>query len=213
MIRKILLVIGMLLCFYPLVAKVVREKVTMNTTRAYETQVKYMDENHLERLKREAEGYNHSLNKEEMQDLYEQCLNPLKDGMMAVLTIPKMELCLPIYHGTSQEVLNEAVGHVYGSSLPIGGPSTHCLLAAHRGIPEAELFRHLDRLTIGDEFTIFVLGESMTYEVCEIQTILPEDTTNLGIELGKDRVSLITCTPYGIYTHRLVVTGERKEVS
>ena len=181
------------------------------TTKRYEEQMEHMSKENRDRICQKAMQYNVSLSQGSSPKNYQECLDPIGDGVMGILHIPNIEVHLPIYHGTTKEVLNEAVGHVQGSSLPIGGGDTHCLLAAHRGIPEAELFLNLDELNIGDEFYITVLQETLTYEVCEVQRILPEDTSGLGIQSGKDKVSLITCTPRGIHSHRLVITGERKE--
>lgn len=135
----------------------------------------------------------------------------LEDEMIAVLEIPKIELKLPIYHGTEEETLAKGVGHISESDLPVGGESTHSLLAGHRGLPNAQLFTRLNELEVGDVFVIHLYGLEHTYEVCEISVIKPEDTDVLAVQEGRELISLITCTPYGINTHRLIVTGERKE--
>lgn len=133
------------------------------------------------------------------------------DDLIAILEIPKIELKLPIYHGTEEAVLQKGIGHICGSDLPVGGESSHSLLAGHRGLPHAELFTRLNELEIGDEFVIHICDEKHTYEVCKIFIIEPDDTSALCVQDGRDLISLITCTPYGINTHRLVVMGERKE--
>ena len=130
---------------------------------------------------------------------------------MGSIEIPSINVNLPIYHGTSDEVLSAGVGHLNGSSLPIGGVNTKSILTAHRGLPSSKLFTRLDELVEGDLFFIRVLNETLAYKVNDIQVIEPEDVAGLEIEEGKDLVSLITCTPYGLNTHRLVVTGERTE--
>lgn len=135
----------------------------------------------------------------------------MEEEKIAILKISKINLELPIYEGTEEETLQKGVGHIWGSSLPIGGDSTHSLLAGHRGLLDAPLFTRLNELKIGDEFIILVHDKRLVYKVCEIRVIKPENTEGLGVQKGRDLVSLITCTPYGINTHRLIVTGERKE--
>jgi sortase A len=149
-----------------------------------------------------------NLSEEEEQE-YEQVLDPFGTGMMGHIEIPKIQVSLPIYHGTSDGVLQVGVGHLEGSSLPVGGEGTHAVLSGHRGLPSASLFTDLDKLEIGDHFIIQVLKETLTYEVDQIKVIEPEDLTKLTIEEGEDLCSLVTCTPYGINTHRLVVRGHR----
>ena len=142
---------------------------------------------------------------------YEGLLNAekIQTGMMCVLEIPSIDLRLPVYHGTSEAVLKEGVGHLMDSSLPIGGENTHCVMTGHRGLASARLFTRLDELKEGDEFFLEVLGEKLAYKVEEINVILPEEVESLEIRPGEDLVSLVTCTPYGINTHRLVITGKR----
>jgi sortase A len=131
--------------------------------------------------------------------------------MMGYITIEKIKVQLPIYHGTSDRVLNSAVGHVEGSSLPVGGKSTHSVLSAHRGLPSAKLFTNLDKLEKGDIFTIRILDRTITYKVDQILIVLPEETDSLNIVQGEDYCTLVTCTPYGINTHRMLVRGTRIE--
>ena len=140
---------------------------------------------------------------------YNAALNVGTDGVMGYLDIDKLQLKLPIYHTTSDSVLSHAVGHFEGSSLPVGGESTHCILSAHRGLPSATLFTHLDRMEIGDTFRITVLDRALIYEVDQIKTVLPTDAIELLIVEGEDYCTLLTCTPYGINTHRLLVRGHR----
>ena len=142
---------------------------------------------------------------------YYDLLNINKDGMMGYITIEKIKVELPIYHGTSNEVLNSSVGHIEGSSLPIGGLTTHSVLSAHRGLPSAKLFTNLDRLEIGDTFKITILDEVLTYQVDKIVIVKPNNRDNIKIEENKDYITLLTCTPYGINTHRLLVRGVRIE--
>lgn len=132
-----------------------------------------------------------------------------EDGMMGYLEIPRMGQTLPIYHGTSEATLARGVGHLEGSALPVGGASTHCVLSAHRGLPSASLFTDLDKLQLGDHFYIHVLDRTLAYEVDQILTVEPDDTSSLDVEEGADLVTLVTCTPYGVNTHRLLVRGHR----
>ena len=148
----------------------------------------------------------------ELEDTeYWKVLNIAGDGVMGYLTIPKIHVELSIYHGTSDEVLETGVGHMNGTKLPIGGESTHSVLSAHRGLPSAKLFTDLELLELGDRFTLYILGEQLTYEVDSIQTVLPDQLQSLSIQPGEDLVTLMTCTPYGINTHRLLVRGHRVE--
>ena len=145
----------------------------------------------------------------ETDSSYEDSLNIAGDGMMGIVEIPKIAIKLPIYHGTGDEVLQKAAGHLEGSSLPIGGESTHAVISAHRGLPSASLFTDLDQLEIGDHFLIHVLDETLCYEVDQLLVVDPEDTSALAVEDGEDLVTLLTCTPYGVNTQRLMVRGHR----
>ena len=140
---------------------------------------------------------------------YESTLDVTGTGIMGYITIEKIGVELPIYHGTSDAVLQVAAGHLEGTSLPVGGASTHGVISAHRGLPSAKLFTNLDQLEVGDTFTITVLDRTLTYEVDNISIILPTETDSLKVSEGKDYVTLMTCTPYGINTHRLLVRGRR----
>ena len=169
----------------------------------------------LEQKKQEAEQYNQELaaagggmTAEGRKD-YERQLDLDGSGIMGYLEIPKISVCLPVYHGTEDEVLARGAGHLEGSSLPVGGGGTHTVLTGHRGLPSAKLFTDLDQLREGDTFRIMTLGDTLEYEVTGIRTVLPEETKDLRILEGKDLATLVTCTPYGVNTHRLLVTGER----
>ena len=146
---------------------------------------------------------------EEEGEEYEALLDPDGNGIMGYLEIPKISVRLPIGHGTDDEVLAGEIGHLPGSSLPVGGEGTHAVLTGHRGLPSARLFTDLDQLEENDWFRITVMGKNLDYQVRKIQTVLPEETQNLRIRPGEDLVTLVTCTPYGVNTHRLLVTGER----
>lgn len=167
-------------------------------------------------VKSEAEGYNQRLmmsgggmNEKEAGSDYESMLNPDGSGVMGYLEIPKISVSLPILHGTGDEVLARGIGHLQGSSLPVGGKGTHAVLTGHRGLPSARLFTDLDQMEETDRFRILTLGEELDYEVSEIRTVLPENTRDLKILPEEDLVTLVTCTPYGVNTHRLLVTGKR----
>ena len=147
----------------------------------------------------------------ETDSSYEDSLNIAGDGMMGIVEIPKIAIKLPIYHGTDDAVLQTAVGHLEWTSLPVGGESTHCVISGHRGLPSAKLFTSLDKLREGDTFLLRVLDEVLTYEVDQILIVEPQGTEALQIEEGEDYCTLMTCTPYGINTHRLLVRGHRIE--
>lgn len=140
---------------------------------------------------------------------YDTMLDPNGSGLMGIVEIPKIGQRLPIHHGIGAESLEQGVGHVEGTSLPIGGPSTHAVLAAHRGLPSKKLFTDLDQLELGDQFYLYVMDEVLAYQVDRITTVLPTEADELAIEAGCDYVTLLTCTPYGVNTHRLLVRGVR----
>ena len=141
--------------------------------------------------------------------VYMNTLNIAGDEMMGSVEIPKINIKIPIYHTTEEEVLNKGAGHLEGSSLPVGGANTHAVISAHRGLPSASLFTDLDQLKEGDHFLIHVLNETLCYEVDKISVVKPEDTSALAVEDGQDLVTLLTCTPYGVNTERLLVRGHR----
>lgn len=143
---------------------------------------------------------------------YDNVLNLSGDGVMATINIPKIHVELPVYHTTDSDVLEHGVGHLEGTSVPIGGESTHCVLSGHTGLPSMKIFDNLDQLEVGDYFVISVLGEDHAYEVTSVEVVLPDETDSLVIEQGRDLCTLVTCTPYGINSHRLLVHAERCEV-
>jgi len=165
----------------------------------------------------EAHDYNERLltkgNRYTMSDAekkeYESILNLTGNGVMGYVQINSINVDYPIYHGMSESVLQIAIGHLEGTSLPVGGPNTHAAISGHRGLPSAKLFTDLDKLVEGDTFTVTVLNETITYEIDQIRIVLPTDLSDLNIESGKDYCTLITCTPYGINTHRMLVRGHR----
>ncbi|MBD5585772.1 MAG: class C sortase [Clostridia bacterium] len=202
---------------YPTISNWWNEMHTSKAVRDYSAVVTELDTEGLEEMKKKAHEYNRDLakkpdqfamNDEMMQDYYET-LDVTGTGIMGYVTIPSLDVNLPIYHGVDDTVLQTAVGHMEGSSMPVGGMSTHVLLSGHRGLPSAKLFTHLDKMEIGDIFYLTVLDETLVYQVSEINTVLPTEPDLLYIEDGKDMVTLITCTPYGVNTHRLLVRGTR----
>lgn len=210
--------IGLLTLFYPTLSNYYNEKKQSRMISNYENILNSTNTINFDELKEKAINYNKELNKLKEPlfnygnlNNYYDLLNINKDGMMGYLTIDKIKLELPIYHGTSNEVLNSSVGHLEGTSLPIGGPSTHSVLSAHRGLPSAKLFTNLDKLEIGDTFKIAILDEVLNYQIDKIMIVKPNNRNNIKIEENKDYVTLLTCTPYGINTHRLLVRGTRIE--
>ena len=215
-IMIILFFIGLLALFYPTLSNYYNEKMGSKTIYNYENIIDSYDFNKFKEIKDNAIKYNKDLSKlsdplidyKEIKN-YESILNVNDEGMMGYLSIDKIRVEIPIYHGTSNDTLNSFVGHVEGTSLPIGGISTHSVLSAHRGLPSAKLFSDLDKLEVGDTFKIIVLDEALTYKVDKISIVKPNNSKELMNVKDKDYVTLITCTPYGINTHRLLVRGVR----
>ena len=215
------LLVGLSILNYPFISQWVNRRSESQAVESYEKQIDVLEEEKKRAIKQEAEAYNKELLekqtgvsdgfsvKSKRDDRYERILNTSGDGIMGVLRIPKIQVHLPIYHGTSAKVLEEGVGHLYGSSFPTGGEGTHSVFSSHRGLPSKTLFTDLDQLKEGDLFFLDILGEEMAYRVEEILTVEPEETEALEIIPGKDYVTLVTCTPYGINSHRLLVRGER----
>ena len=215
-IMLVFFLIGLLILLYPSLSNLYNEKYQTKAIKSYEKiLVDYSKEKNKEEIKR-ANDYNNELNKlidpfynYKKSENYNDILNITDTGMMGYIHIPKIDVELSIYHGTSDEVLSKSVGHLEGSSLPVGGIGTHSVLSAHRGLPSSKLFTDLDKLEIGDIFTITILQQQLTYQVDEIKVIKPTEIKYLAIDKEKDYVTLMTCTPYGINTHRLLVRGIR----
>ncbi len=215
----LILLTGLSLLLYPSVSEYWNSFHQTRAIATYAEDVANMNEEQYEKLWKAAEKYNRKLQKqqgirtlsEEGKKEYDKQLNISGIGVMGYVEIPKIASTLPIYHGTEESVLQIAVGHLEWSSLPVGGDSTHCVLSGHRGLPSAKLFTNLDMLTEGDVFMLRVLDEVLTYEVDQILIVEPEHTEALDIVEGKDYCTLVTCTPYGINTHRLLVRGHRIE--
>ena len=208
---------GIGLLAYPSLADYWNSFHQSRAVMSYAEHVSDMNAEEYDRLLSEAKAYNerfveNGLNwhlTEEEKAEYESVLDVDGSGVMGYIRIPKIDVMLPVYHGTEENVLQTSIGHLEGSSLPVGGENTHCLLSGHRGLPSARLFTDLDQLREGDTFTITVLNDTLTYEVDHIWIVEPEDLSHLTIEAGQDLCTLITCTPYGINTHRLLVRGHR----
>ena len=201
---------GAALLLYPSASDFVHTLGQYQVVGAYEAQVASMEPQKLETLRQQAGDYNRALAEGGEQTEHYDTLMDVS-GTMGYIEIPAIGVRLPIGHGTSEETLAAGVGHLEGSSLPVGGESTHCVLTGHRGLPTAKLFSDLDELEVGDRFFLHVLGETLTYEVVRITTVLPQDTGALEIAAGEDLCTLVTCTPYGINSHRLLVRGYRVE--
>ena len=211
--------IGLCVLLYPTVSDFWNEKRQSQAIMNYdELLVDLTPEDFTEYFKK-AEEYNRKLKLisfpflgySELDDEYYSTLDINGSGMMGYITIEKIKVQLPIYHGTSDKVLNSAVGHLEGSSLPIGGESTHSVLSAHRGLPSAKLFTNLDKVVVGDIFTITILDRTFTYQVDQVLIVLPDRIDELAVVNGEDYCTLVTCTPYGINTHRMLVRGTRIE--
>ena len=212
---------GLGVLLYPAVSDYVNKKNASRAIAAYEQSVGEMEEADYTQNLLDAASYNEyiasfaslggatTMEEEREDSPYEELLNVSGTGMMGSIRIPCIKVECPIYHGTSEAVLQVAVGHYQGSSLPIGGESTHAILTGHRGLPSARLFTDLDRLEEGDIFYIKVLGDILEYQIDQIQTVLPEEVDSLGVVLGEDYVTLVTCTPYGINSHRMLIRGTR----
>lgn len=215
----LIFIAGLAILAYPTVSDWWNSFHSSRAIMSYAEAVSGLSEEEYSRLYAEAEAYNRRilersnpfLPSEEEKAEYESILNVESDGIMGYIEIPMINVSLPIYHGTSESVLQVAIGHVDWTSLPVGGESTHSVVSGHRGLPSAELFTKLDRLAVGDEFMLYVLNEVLTYEIDQILIVLPEDVSALQISPGKDYCTLVTCTPYGINTHRILVRGHRVE--
>lgn len=213
------LLAGALLLLYPTISDYWNSLHQSRAIASYAEQVADLDDNMYEQLWADARAYNETLGSstsrfvmtDEQKKVYDALLNIAGNGVMGYIEIPKIKCNLPIYHGTDESVLQIAIGHVQGSSLPVGGAGSHCVLSGHRGLPRAKLFTDIDQLTKGDVFLLRVLDETLTYEVDQIRTVLPDELDDLAIEEGKDYCTLVTCTPYGINSHRLLVRGHRVE--
>lgn len=220
-IKAIFFFLGLMICSYPLVSSIVEQKNLKDTVTTYQEQIESTHTSEFEDEMSLAREYNSILyqskgkvidqvsNSMLSAENYNQILNLTGNGIMGNVEIPKININLPIYHGTSDEVLANGVGHMEGTSLPVGGENTRTVLAGHTGLPNSKLFTRLDELEEGDLFYIKVCDEVLAYKVVGIEVIEPDEIDKLEIVPEKDLVTLLTCTPYGLNTHRLIVTGER----
>ena len=210
---------AVLFTIYPLVSNAVNDKYASVVQTRYTEEIREMDVESIKEEWTKAAQYNRSLqpvsfSKEALAAAaadYDSLLDMDGSGLMGFLEIPAIQVTIPIYHGTAEETLQKGIGHLAGSALPVGGESTHCVLTGHSGVAGNRLLSDLDQLTIGDEFYLHILNETLAYKVSEINTVLPYETDLLQQVPGKDLCTLVTCTPYGVNTHRLLVRGERTE--
>ena len=225
LLRAVIVLIGIGILVYPSVSEFLTQRNTSRAVAAYDDTVSNMQRERIDALFEEAEAYNKKLasvsfngrqgdDAEEMPvtpESYDRMLNIESNGMMGYISIPKLNETVRIFHGTAEAALQAGIGHLENTSLPVGGDTTHAVLSGHRGLPSANLFTDLDRLAIGDVFYIKILNRTLCYTVDRIVTVLPSDTRELAIQEGKDYVTLVTCTPYGVNSHRLFVRGVRTE--
>lgn len=218
-ILMLILLTGLSLLLYPTLSDYWNSFHQSRAIASYAEAVAEINNVDYRKLWNDAVRYNRDLSKnanhwfltDEEREEYESLLDVSGNGIMGYIEIPSIKVSLPIYHGVDEGILQIAVGHIEGTSLPVGGLGTHCVVSGHRGLPSAKLFTNLDELTKGDLFLMRVLDETLTYEVDQILIVEPEDTSALEFEKGKDLCTLVTCTPYGINSHRLLVRGHRIE--
>ena len=220
-IRLMVLLIAVSVLLYPSVSSYLNEKNSSKVVSYYDAESVKLDHAERAQMLEDARAYNQEMLSNidlidpfsqlntDIDERYQSLLNRDGSGMMGYIRIPKIGVELPIYHGTSEAVLQAGIGHFWGTSLPVGGETSHTVLTGHRGLSTKTLFTNLDKLDIGDVFYIRVLDETLAYQVDQILTVLPEETDALGIESGQDLATLVTCTPYAINTHRLLVRGHR----
>lgn len=213
----LIFLVGLGFISYPTVSNLWNQAHQSRAIATYSKQVEKLDDSENKKMLKAARKYNKSLLKKsdhwklskKEKKKYESLLDVSGTGIMGYIEVPKIDCSLPIYHGTDEGALQIAIGHLEGSSLPVGGKSTHCVLSGHRGLPSARLFTDLDQMEDGDTFILNILGHKLAYEVDQIKVVLPEEMSDLEIKEGKDLCTLVTCTPYGINTHRLLVRGHR----
>lgn len=215
----LIFLVGLSLLLYPSVSDYWNSFTQSRAIASYVEAVANMDGNEYDHLWQMAYDYNTSLNQrgnnftlsDDQRAKYEQLLNVGGNGVMGYVEVPSIDVSLPIYHGTDEGVLQVAVGHLEWTSLPVGGEGSHCVISGHRGLPSAKLFTDLDEIVAGDTFLLRILDETLTYEVDQILIVLPHEISDLTIEPGKDYCTLVTCTPYGVNSHRMLVRGHRIE--
>lgn len=214
----IIFLAGVSVLLYPVVSDVINRRNQAEVISSYEANVKDLDNYYIEELFKAAKEYNENLgafvteeNASEIENSteYKNMLNVTENGVMGYIDIDRIDVHLPIYHGTGETVLQVGAGHLATTSLPVGGESTHAVISAHTGLPSAKLFTNLDKLKLGDVFKLTILGKTLVYKIDDISVVLPEEVDNLRVVEGEDYVTLLTCTPYGINSHRLLVRGTR----
>lgn len=213
----VVFVAGLSFLLYPTVSNLWNQAHQSRAIATYTEQVEKLDDSSNKEMLKAARKYNKELLKKadhwklskKDKKKYESLLDVSGTGIMGYIEVPKIDCSLPVYHGTDEGALQIAIGHLEGSSLPVGGKSSHCVLSGHRGLPSARLFTDLDQMEEGDTFILNILGHKLAYEVDQIKVVLPEEMSDLEIQEGKDLCTLVTCTPYGINTHRLLVRGHR----
>ncbi|KIR03183.1 Sortase A, LPXTG specific [Lachnospiraceae bacterium TWA4] len=209
--------LGLSIMLYPTVSDWWNSMHQSRAVASYVEKVKDLSAEQREKMYKEAVAYNKKLSKQQTHynltedELveYNNTLDIIGTGIMGYIEIDKVGIKLPIYHGVDEAILQIAVGHIAGSALPVGGKSTHCVLSGHSGLPSARLFTDINKLVVGDKFVMTVLDHTLTYEVDQIRIVLPDELSDLRIEEGQDYCTLVTCTPYGVNTHRLLVRGHR----
>lgn len=227
-VQILIILVGLALLAYPWISNYLYDHAAQSTINTYQDEVKHTDKKTIEDMLAKAKEYNEKLANSHViltdpfsgdteggvsEKEYYELLNLDSNGIMCSVEIPAIDVNLPVYHGTSNDILEKGVGHLEGTSLPVGGKSTHAVFTGHTGLNKAKLFTDLTELKKGDQFYVRVLNKILAYEVDEINVVLPEDTSKLNIIDGKDYVTLVTCTPYGQNTHRLLVRGKRTKYS
>ena len=216
----LLFLVGLGVVMYPTISSKYNDYKASLTITEFDEQIEQIDNSEKEKMIEDARAYNATLEGGAVPDaflmndytpnpIYQNMLNPLGTGYMGSVEVPAIGVKIPIYHYTTKEVLEKGAGHLPGSSMPVGGETSHCVISAHRGLPSAKLFTDLDRLKEGNRFFLKVLDEELAYEVDQIKVVEPNQTEDLAIMEGKDYCTLLTCTPYGVNSHRLLVRGHR----
>lgn len=220
-IAGIIFILALLLTLYPVISNIYNQRHQSLIHTAYEEVLQQADTQDLERIRDLAIAYNEAIVPGTAEEAYSQAalleasvdyesqLDPSGNGIMGYIEIPKISVNLPIYHGTDSDTLERGTGHLLGSSLPVGGTSTHTIVTGHSGLASQKMFTDLEQLREGDVFYIHVLGEVLAYQVFHLEAVLPHDTSRLGITQGEDNCTLVTCYPTGVNTHRLLVQGKR----
>lgn len=213
----LIFLVGMGILLYPNISDYINQKNSSKVIATYDEELAQMEEEERKQILQDATAYNYQLMQdggrfsmtEEEKKEYMTTLDIDGKGMMGYLKVPKLGINVPVMHTTDESVLQTAVGHVEGTSMPVGGNGSHAALSAHTGLPSAVLFTYLEEMEVGDEFTVYILGEAHKYVIDQIKVVLPGDTSDLAIDPNEDYITLITCTPYGQNTHRLLVRGKR----